>query len=243
MAEYITLGSRLLRSGMQGSDVELVQSFLKNLPNPIGTDIPMTEQGYFGPITEAAVKKFQNYFGLSADGIIGKNTFLFLGVPTSTYLPGGAKLFGSRNLQNGDYGWDVWVLQNRLAATAQKYKTALGMPADSQFGPRTENAVRMFQRDTHLTETGIVDPATFYNIYYYTQMGSRYLQSDRWDRYKGYDVYWLQRHLQELGYYTGQLTGIFGSATQSAVRRLQQASGVAVDGVVGPQTYYNLAPY
>ncbi|MGE5372761.1 MAG: peptidoglycan-binding domain-containing protein [Solirubrobacterales bacterium] len=243
MANYFVLGSRTLRAGMQGSDVELVQGFLKALPPPIGSDIPMSEKGTFGAATEAAVRRFQDYFNIAVDGIVGKNTYLFLGVPTGPFLPGNANLFGSRELEQGDSGWDVWVLQNRLSSTSQKFADAIGHPANSYFDAGTQTAVKLFQRDTHLPDTGVVDPATFFNIYYYTLMGSRYLQQGRWDRSKGYDVYWLQRHLTELGYYSGNLSGFFGSATEAAVRRLQQASAIGVDGIVGPQTYYKLAVY
>ena len=113
---------------------------------------------------ENAVKKFQKYFGLKVDGIVGKNTFLFLGVPTGSYLPPGAPLFGARTLQRGSYGWDVWVLQNRLATTAKTFADALGGPADKSFGPKTEAAVKLFQRDVHLQADGIVGPKTFYQI-------------------------------------------------------------------------------
>jgi peptidoglycan hydrolase-like protein with peptidoglycan-binding domain len=72
-------------------------------------------------------------------------------------------------------------------------------------------------------------------------MGGRYLQQDRWERNEGYDVYFLQKHLKELGYYTGSLDGKYGPNTTAAVKALQTASGIKADGVVGPQTYYRLA--
>lgn len=45
----------------------------------------------------------------------------------------------------------------------------------------------------------------------------------------------LQRRLQAMGHPVG-VTGTFDQATQTAVRRFQTAQGIAVDGIVGPQT-------
>ena len=238
--QYTLLGSRTLKKGLQGSDVELVQYFLKTLPEPIGTP-GLKVDGVFGPATEMAVMKFQRYFKLEVDGIVGKNTFLFLGVPTGPYLPYGAQLFGSRVLKLGSSGYDVGVLQNRLASTAKKYALALGVPATKYFDERTERAVKLFQKDVCLAPDGIVGPATVYQLYRYTTMGSRLLQRGRWDRNQGYDVYWLQRHLKEMGYYQDSLDGIFGPLTRNAVIELQKKSNIAVDGIVGPQTYFHLA--
>lgn len=50
----------------------------------------------------------------------------------------------------------------------------------------------------------------------------------------------LQRQLADLGYYTGEITGFFGSQTQEAVMRFQQNQGLAADGVVGPATAQSL---
>jgi peptidoglycan hydrolase-like protein with peptidoglycan-binding domain len=78
MANFINLGSRNLMRGMEGTDVELLQHLLNNLPDPMGSKIAV--DGVFGAETEAAVKKFQRYFNLTVDGIVGPNTFLFLGI-------------------------------------------------------------------------------------------------------------------------------------------------------------------
>lgn len=238
MADDIVLGSRVLSRGDTGSDVELVQNLLKVLPEPIGSQIK--EKGTFGRETENAVKKFQRYFGLRVDGIVGKKTYLFLGILTGSYLPPNAPLFGSRTLQRGSYGYDVWVLQNRLATTAKKFAQALGGPADKSFGTHTEAAVKMFQRDVHLQADGIVGPKTFYQLYNFAGMGGRILQRNRWDRNKGYDVYWLQRSLKDQGYYEGKLDAIFGALTEEAVKKLQTAVGIKADGIVGAHTFYYL---
>jgi len=239
MTTYINLGSRTLMRGMEGTDVQLLQGLLKTLPEPMGSNI--TRDGIFGPETEAAVKKFQRYFRLNVDGIVGPKTFLFLGILTRPYLPQGAVVFGSRMLSKGSSGYDVWVLQNRLATTARVFAETLGKPASGYFDENTERAVKMFQRDVHLEADGIVGPQTFNKIYEYAGMGARYLRRGRWDRNQGYDVYWLQRSLHELGFYNGKLDGIFGPVTQKAVMALQKASGITADGIVGANTYYHLA--
>lgn len=46
----------------------------------------------------------------------------------------------------------------------------------------------------------------------------------------------VQRKLKNWGYYTGNVDGIFGSGTESAVRFFQRKNGLQVDGIVGPAT-------
>ncbi|PZN06492.1 MAG: hypothetical protein DIU69_13160, partial [Bacillota bacterium] len=47
----------------------------------------------------------------------------------------------------------------------------------------------------------------------------------------------LQEALKKLGYDPGPIDGIFGERTEQAVRAFQKAARIAVDGVVGPQTW------
>ncbi|PLT35526.1 L,D-transpeptidase family protein [Bacillus sp. V5-8f] len=53
---------------------------------------------------------------------------------------------------------------------------------------------------------------------------------------RGAEVKELQRTLTNLGYSTNGIDGVFGSGTDSAVRKFQKAKGLKVDGVVGPAT-------
>lgn len=50
----------------------------------------------------------------------------------------------------------------------------------------------------------------------------------------------IQRRLQAWGYYNGAVDGVYGYRTYVAVRDFQNKNGLAVDGVVGPQTLYAL---
>ncbi len=53
---------------------------------------------------------------------------------------------------------------------------------------------------------------------------------------RGEEVRQIQTKLKSLGYYSGSVDGIFGSATQSAVRSFQRDKGLSVDGIAGPKT-------
>lgn len=51
----------------------------------------------------------------------------------------------------------------------------------------------------------------------------------------GTDVERLQRDLSQLGYEIA-VDGVFGEATETAVKKFQQDNNLTVDGIVGPQT-------
>ena len=51
----------------------------------------------------------------------------------------------------------------------------------------------------------------------------------------------LQSGLSALGYYTGTIDGLYGTATTEAVKALQEDLGVPVDGLYGPATHEALA--
>ena len=52
----------------------------------------------------------------------------------------------------------------------------------------------------------------------------------------GSDVTAIQKRLKQWGYYTGAIDGVYGPATEKAVRYFQQKNGLTADGVVGPKT-------
>lgn len=53
---------------------------------------------------------------------------------------------------------------------------------------------------------------------------------------RGEEVRQVQKKLKELGLYTGSVDGIFGTATQKAVRQFQKNCGLTADGIAGPKT-------
>ncbi|MCM1364814.1 MAG: spore cortex-lytic enzyme [Faecalibacterium sp.] len=63
------------------------------------------------------------------------------------------------------------------------------------------------------------------SVYTLSKLGSR-----------GDEVRKIQQKLKSLGYYTGSVDGIFGTATRNAVRAFQKNCGITVDGIAGPKT-------
>jgi len=59
---------------------------------------------------------------------------------------------------------------------------------------------------------------------------------------KGDAVRKAQTNLNARGYYWGDVDGLFGPQTDSAVRWYQGGRGLAVDGIVGPRTWARLDP-
>ncbi|WP_366934908.1 peptidoglycan-binding protein [Pyxidicoccus fallax] len=110
---------------------------------------PGASDGAFGPKTEAAVKAFQRARGLTADGIVGPKTWAALNSAGSS---GGS----GPTLRPGAKGEPVRALQQRLNTLGFNSGTA-----DGSFGPKTEAAVKAFQKSRGLTADGIVGPKTW----------------------------------------------------------------------------------
>jgi hypothetical protein len=79
----LTTDAPYLKKGMPiGMDVKKAQEWI-NLWNWYKDDwhIEISRDGHFGPSTESAIRKFQEYNSLTVDGIVGNNTWKVLTEP------------------------------------------------------------------------------------------------------------------------------------------------------------------
>lgn len=129
-----------------------------------------------------------------------------------------------RILQYGDEGDDVLELQTRLYDL--KYYTG---NLSGRYREGTREAVRSFQADFDLDETGIADILTqsvlFSAVYRPLRYGST-----------GDDVKTLQTRLMELGYYKGKISGNYLDGTQKGVLQFQELNDLDATGVADPDT-------
>lgn len=101
----------LSRLGSTGEEVRQIQSKLKSLGFYAGS-----VDGIFGARTQSAVKAFQKSCGISADGIAGPTTLLYLGLSSSS---------------SGYSSSDEWLLAKLIAAEArgESYKGQVAVGA------------------------------------------------------------------------------------------------------------------
>ncbi len=64
-----------VRVGSRGASVRTIQRQLNRIAQNYPAIGTVTVDGIFGPNTEAAVRRFQNIFGLAADGVVGRATW------------------------------------------------------------------------------------------------------------------------------------------------------------------------
>ena len=138
-----------------------------------------------------------------------------------------------RPVGRGDIGKRVVDIQTRLAALGY----FLGREgADGFFGPHTENAIRAFQQQRLLFSDGVVEDNTWTELVEAGyQLGERLLYL-RVPSMRGDDVLFLQRRLDELGFDSGPVDGIFSPALEVAITEFQRNAGLNVDGIVGETT-------
>lgn len=256
-----------LRIGNVGNDVRTVQIRLNRISKnyPSIPKIVLTD-GIFGTDTEAAVRRFQEIFGLTPDGIVGKSTWytiqnIYIGVKRLTDLTAEGitleevtKQF-PEVLRLGDSGTEVANLQYYIDYLSLYYNTIPPLTVDGSFGAATEAAVRDLQSTFGLPTDGVVGPVTWsalYNAYLgivrtiplqYTEGVTvpfpgvvLRIGSD------SPEVRLLQEYLNFIAASypsipTVNPTGYFGNLTQSAVTAFQTEFGLPATGTVGAITW------
>jgi N-acetylmuramoyl-L-alanine amidase len=137
---------QLIRRGSEGPAVAEVHAALVAL----GLLPALPPEPVYDDATDRAVREFQQRRGLSVDGIVGPETYR--AISAAKFRLGDRLLSLSSHAFVGD---DVAALQDRLLE--------LGFDAgrvDGIFGPRTEAALKSFQREYGLLADGSCGPGT-----------------------------------------------------------------------------------
>ena len=256
-----------LRLGSAGDEVRSIQIRLNrisdNYPSIPKIAIP---DGVFSFDTENAVKRFQEVFSLTPDGIVGPATWyriqlIYNAVKRLNELDSeGIKLDEvtqqyERELSEGDTGVEVNNVQYLIAYLAQFYNTIPSVAVDGIYGSATADAVRSLQRTFDLPITGAVDYATW-DIMYRTYLGFleaipfKYIEGNVLP-YPGVPlrlgsesdtVRLLQEYINYISGFISEvpslpITGYFGTQTENAVITLQNLIGIEPNGTVGAATW------
>ena len=159
----------------------------------------------------------------------------------------------AQNYRLGDEDEEIANIQSALKQL--KYYNG---EVTGHFGAKTQEAVVKFQKRFNLDPDGIVGEDTLDRLY--TEAGitvtaaasssstsssssSSSASSSSMLRYGSQSdaVRQLQQDLTALGFYSGSITGHYGSMTQTAVAAFQRANGLSADGIAGNKTLAKIA--
>ena len=149
----------------------------------------------------------------------------------------------TRNIVNYTTGEDVKWVQEKLKGLGY----SLGSYGiDGKYGNTCEASVKQLQKDYALSIDGIVGPDTRKALKGQIAKAVNPYRKPTQNIYLGDwgdGIRWVQYELKRRGYNIGStgIDGKYGTSTKAAVERFQRASGLTVDGIVGPKTREALA--
>ena len=255
-----------LREGSTGNSVRVIQAQLNRIANDYPSIGKVNVDGDLGATPTAAVRRFQQIFDLTADGVVGKRTwykisYIYVSVKKLAQLTseGEAIQDGSYPgvaVRRGDRGINVQIVQFYLNQTAVYVNSIKPVEIDGNFGAATENSVRQFQEFFNLEQDGIVGQLTWekmQDIYEGIQQGVNVPEGTppSSDAYpgtplrvgsRGANVTKIQNWLNDLSAVYPDVPavnadGVFGPLTENAVLAFQSRFNLAADGIVGRITW------
>ena len=258
-----------LKHGSFGNDVKYVQVWLNRISRnfPAIPKIPAAD-GVFDTATEAAVRKFQQVFGLEVTGVVNaatwyKITYIFTSVKRLAELDSEGVRFEEispqfrEELSIGMQSIEVSMLQYYLAVIGAYYEAVMPVEITGYFGEQTERSVKSFQRVFGLPQTGVLDRATRNDIFrayqgivesvppQYTYV-ALYPNTVLREGASGESVKIIQQYLTYINRSYPNIpavsdTGYFGPLTRQSVTAFQRQFGIDPSGIVGAVTWDRIA--
>lgn len=244
----------VLRSGSKGNSVRQVQFWLLLAAGNYSMLPSVTVDGSYGSATTAAVTAFQTYFGLAADGAVGRVTWNKLnevGIAVANELVDPNIQPGQfvTTLRLGSSGTPVRAAQYYLRILSAYYPAQPTLTVDGVFGQGTQKAVIAWQQHAGLTADGVIGRLTWQSIY---QNAIELASSGSVARARtapdftatlapgdsGPDVVWLARTMQFLAAWLDGIqppdsqTLYFGDSLEASVRSAQRTFALPETGVV-----------
>lgn len=254
----------ILRYGSRGDKVREMQMYLAEISKHY--NIPsVVPDGIFGNLTKDSVIAFQRLFGLTPDGLVGKNTWNKIYEVYKEVSKGGSSeepnpefdgKYPGYILSYGSKGEKVREMQTYLSTISKNYNIPTIKP-DGIFGAATRNAVLEFQRLFGLAQDGLVGANTWNKIYE-TYKGinkkSVKVEEEYSNNYPGYvlkesskgeDIKWLQTYLNSISNKYKEIpkvnvSGEFDKKTTAAVMAMQKLFKFDVTGNVGVNDWNKL---
>ncbi|MGN8646366.1 peptidoglycan-binding protein [Gracilibacillus sp. HCP3S3_G5_1] len=199
-----------LSNGMYREDViELKINLAK-----VGFKVSNNPTNHFGPLTEAAVKQFQEYYDLAVTGVADETTLRKLDEILNSPL------------QNGNRNDETKELKHNLATLGF---IVPGNMTD-HYGPQTEKTVKEFQAYYGLKSNGIADERTLNKI---EEVLSSPLQNGNYNE----KTIQLKHDLKSLGFVvSGNMTDHYGPKTEQTVKDFQRHYGLKQNGIADTPT-------
>ena len=252
-ADETILTEKKYEKGDQSKEIRLIQLALEKDGVFQGDEVT----DYFGNKTLKSVKEFQKKYGLTCDGIVGKGTIKKMDE---------LSLFPKLNetlYRKGDEGNDIILIQRAL-----ELEGFFEGEYSETFGPKTEAAVKAFQKEYGLMEDGVIgseciqkfgergtiaiakEPETFVAK---TAVAAQTAQNENSNLVgnlmaglykKGMshpDIKVLQEALRrEECFNEEENTYYFGNKTEAAVKMFQEKYEIDADGIAGNDTLVKL---
>ncbi len=212
---------------------------------------------------ENAIKKFQQIFNLTQDGVIGRQTwyqlsYLYVGITRLTEIDSEgirlSELPANTSPSVSGYTDDIKLVQYFLNVLSYSYPPVPLVEITGIYDQNTIYAIKEFQKLFNLEPSGVLTDETYTRLYdayisiarYYDQnnealpldfrnVGNINNTYSRGDIDENIQI--LQNRLNFLSGSDIKETGIFGPLTENAVAQFQQRNALPVTGYVSPEDW------